>query len=37
VIGDDVQYAQDGGVLHVIDADGKECKVEVVRQECVSR
>jgi hypothetical protein len=33
VIGDTVKYYQDKGSLHVIDADGKECKTEIVRQE----
>jgi len=33
VIGDDVKYYQDKMLLHVIDADGKECKVDILRQE----
>jgi hypothetical protein len=33
IIGDDVKYYQEKAVLHVLDADNKECKVEVLRQE----
>jgi hypothetical protein len=33
VIGDDVQYSQDKGKLYVVDADGKTCKLDIVRQE----
>lgn len=33
IIGDQVKYYQDKGTLHVIDADGKECKTEIMRQE----
>lgn len=33
IVGDDVKYWQEKLILHVIDADGKECKAEVLRQE----
>jgi hypothetical protein len=33
VVGDNIGYAQDRGTLHVLDADGKECKMEILRQE----
>lgn len=33
IVGDDVKYWQEKLVLHVVDADGKQCKVEVLRQE----
>jgi hypothetical protein len=33
IVGSDVKYWQEKSTLHVIDADGKECKVEVLRQE----
>jgi hypothetical protein len=33
IVGDDVKYYQERAVLHVLDADNKECKVEVLRQE----
>jgi hypothetical protein len=33
IIGDDVKYWQEKATLHVLDADGKECKVDVLRQE----
>jgi hypothetical protein len=33
VVGDDVKYAQEKGSLWVLDADGKECKVAILRQE----
>ena len=33
IVGDDVKYYQEKAVLHVLDADNKECKVEVLRQE----
>ena len=33
IVGSDVKYWQEKFTLHVIDADGKECKVEVLRQE----
>jgi hypothetical protein len=33
IVGDDVKFYQDKASLHVIDTDGKECKVEVLRQE----
>jgi hypothetical protein len=33
IVGDDVKFWQEKAVLHVIDADGKECKVDILRQE----
>lgn len=33
IVGDDIKYAQEKGDLWVIDADGKECKVPIVRQQ----
>jgi hypothetical protein len=33
VVGEDVKYAQDKGTLHVVDADGKECGLSILRQE----
>ncbi len=37
VISDDVKYYQDKTTLHVIDADGKECKLDVLRQERLAK
>jgi hypothetical protein len=37
VIGDGIQYAQDKNALLVKDADGKECKLEILRQERVAQ
>jgi hypothetical protein len=33
IIGDDVMYYQDKASLHILDADGKECKLDILRQE----
>jgi hypothetical protein len=33
IVGDNVKYFQEKAILHILDADGKECKVEVLRQE----
>lgn len=33
IVGDEVRFYQQKDVIHVIDADGKECKTEVLRQE----
>ncbi len=33
IVGDDVRFWQDKALLHVVDADGKECKVDILRQE----
>jgi hypothetical protein len=33
IVGDSVKFYQEKAILHVIDADGKECKTEVLRQE----
>jgi len=37
VIGEDALYWQEGPKLHVLDADGKECKLDIVRQERISK
>lgn len=36
VIGDDVRFAQQGGILKVIDADGRPCEAQIVRQERIA-
>jgi len=36
IVGDDVKYRQEKSMLRVVDADGKECTGEIVRQERVS-
>jgi hypothetical protein len=33
IMGDDIKYSQDKARLYVIDADGKECKTRIVKQE----
>jgi hypothetical protein len=33
IVGEEIQYAQDKGNLSVLDADGKECKLQIIRQE----
>ena len=33
IVGEDVKYAQEKGDLYVIDADGKECKTPILRQQ----
>lgn len=33
IVGETVKYAQDKGDLYVLDVDGKECKVAIVRQQ----
>jgi len=33
IVNDDVQYAQEKSKLYVRDADGKECKLDILRQE----
>jgi TonB family protein len=33
IVNDDVKFYQDKTTLHVIDADGKECRTDIVRQE----
>jgi hypothetical protein len=33
IVNDDGQFYQDKGTLHVLDADNKECKTEILRQE----
>jgi hypothetical protein len=37
VIGEDALYWQEGPKLHVLDADGKECKLDIVRQEQIGK
>jgi len=37
IIGDPVQYSQDKATLFLRDVDGKECKMEIVRQERVAQ
>lgn len=32
-VGEDIKYSQEKGDLHVLDADGKECKLPILRQE----
>lgn len=36
IVGDPISYWQEKDKLHVRDADGKECKVEIVRQERIA-
>jgi hypothetical protein len=33
IVGDEIKYDQDKRHLYVVDADGRECKLEIVRQE----
>ncbi len=33
VVGDNVRYSQDRTKLYVLDADGKECKLDIARQQ----
>jgi hypothetical protein len=33
IVGDEIKYAQDKRSLYVLDADGKECRLDIVRQE----
>jgi hypothetical protein len=33
IVGDEYMYWQEKAILHVVDADGKECKVDILRQE----
>jgi hypothetical protein len=35
--GDDVQYAVTHGTLHILDADGKECKLRVSHQSVLTQ
>lgn len=37
IIGEDIKYVQDKGKLIVLDPDGKECKLDIVKQERVQR
>ncbi len=37
VVGDEVKYYQEKAKLHVLDADGKECKLDILRQERTSQ
>ena len=33
IVGDEIKYAQDKSILYLIDADGHECKAQVMKQE----
>jgi hypothetical protein len=33
IVGEDVKYSQEKGYLWVLDPDGRECKVPILRQE----
>jgi hypothetical protein len=33
IVGDEIKYAQDKRKLYVLDADSKECRLDIVRQE----
>ncbi|HXA66093.1 MAG TPA: hypothetical protein VNV82_13120 [Bryobacteraceae bacterium] len=33
IIGEDIKYWQERGTLHILDADGRPCQVEILRQE----
>jgi hypothetical protein len=33
IVNDDVRYAQEKSKIYVLDADGKECKLDILRQE----
>jgi hypothetical protein len=33
IVGDEIKYAQEKSILYVIDADGHECKVQIMKQE----
>jgi len=37
VIGEDIKYAQEKGYLWVLDPDGKECKIPVIRQQVLDK
>lgn len=37
VVGDELKYYQEKAKLHVLDADGKECKLDILRQERIQR
>lgn len=37
VIGEDIKYAQEKGYLWVLDPDGKECKIPIVRQQVLEK
>jgi hypothetical protein len=37
VVGEDVKYSQEKNKLYVLDADGKECKAEILRQERIQK
>jgi hypothetical protein len=37
IVNDTVKYAQEKKSLYVIDADGKECKLDILRQERISK
>lgn len=35
IVGDKILYVQEGRTLHILDVDGKECKLDIIRQERV--
>jgi hypothetical protein len=37
VIGEDIKYAQEKGYLWVLDPDGKECKIPIIRQQVLEK
>jgi hypothetical protein len=37
VVGEDIQYVQEKGYLWVLDPDGKECKIPIVRQQVLEK
>ena len=37
IIGEDIKYVQEKGKLVVLDPDGKECKLDIVKQERVQQ
>jgi len=37
VVGEDIKYAQEKGYLWVLDPDGKECKVPIMRQQVLEK
>jgi hypothetical protein len=37
IVGEDIKYAQEKGYLWILDPDGRECKVPVLRQQVKSR
>jgi hypothetical protein len=33
IVGEDIKYAQEKGYLWVLDPDGRECKIPIMRQQ----